>query len=160
MSRQNKVNPGQYTQRGRLTQDDAARELRNQRSIGSEHTWQPSKKDHFPRLASRKNDAALGAETSGDNEAEDARPSAVNAKPAAASKSKTAKKTAATAKTAKPIKTATPKPAATRAAAKTTRKAVLARNVGGLRLRSGQPRAESRGGGGPKPRKAVKRRKS
>ena len=28
MSRQNKVNPGMYTQRGRLTQDDAARELR------------------------------------------------------------------------------------------------------------------------------------
>jgi hypothetical protein len=27
MSRQNKVNPGMYTQRGRLTQDDAAREL-------------------------------------------------------------------------------------------------------------------------------------
>jgi hypothetical protein len=30
MSRQNKVNPGRYTQRGRLTQDDAARELRKQ----------------------------------------------------------------------------------------------------------------------------------
>ena len=41
MSRQNKVNPGRYTQRGRLTQDDAARELRKQSSIGSPHTWQP-----------------------------------------------------------------------------------------------------------------------
>ena len=31
MSRQNKVNPGMYTQRGRLTQDDAAREMKKQR---------------------------------------------------------------------------------------------------------------------------------
>ena len=83
MSRQNKVNPGMYTQRGRLTQDDAARELKRQRTIGSEHTWQPSKKDHFPRLASTEDDAALGAETSGDNESADTTPAAVNAKPAA-----------------------------------------------------------------------------
>ena len=41
MSRQNKVNPGMYTQRGRLTQDDAARELRKQSAFGSPHTWQP-----------------------------------------------------------------------------------------------------------------------
>ena len=32
MSRHNKVNPGQYTQRGRLTPDDSARELVRQRS--------------------------------------------------------------------------------------------------------------------------------
>jgi hypothetical protein len=169
MSRQNKVNPGMYTQRGRLTQDDVARELKRQRSIGSEHTWQPSKKDHFPRLASNNDDAALGAETSGDNEATHPALTAVNAKPAsrvaraAAPKkasakpsktvnSKTARKTAGKAKAAKP--------AAKRAAAKTVRKAVLARNAGGLRLRSGQPRAESRGGGGPKPRTTAKRRKS
>lgn len=31
MSRENKVNPGQYTQRGRLTPDDAAREMAKQR---------------------------------------------------------------------------------------------------------------------------------
>ena len=49
MSRQNKVNPGMYTQRGRLTQDDAARELAKQRSIGSEHTWQPVQRDHAAR---------------------------------------------------------------------------------------------------------------
>jgi hypothetical protein len=36
MSRQNKVNPGMYTQRGRLAQDDAAREIAKQRAIGSE----------------------------------------------------------------------------------------------------------------------------
>jgi hypothetical protein len=31
MSRQNKVNPGKYTQAGRLSQDDAAREAKKQR---------------------------------------------------------------------------------------------------------------------------------
>ncbi len=149
MSKQNKVNPGMYTQRGRLTQDDAARELKRQRSIGSEHTWQPSKRDHFPRIASNDRDGALGAETSGDNESEDSTPSAVSAKrtaratgvPAKAKQSKTvksvtAKKTAGKAKSAKTAK---------RAPAQTTRKAVLARNVGG---------------GGAKPRTTAKRRKS
>jgi hypothetical protein len=144
MSRQNKVNPGMYTQRGRLTQDDAARELKRQREVGSEHTWQPSKRDHFPRLASNNNDAALGAETSGDNESEEAAEAqaATPAKPkqTARAKSKTAKKTAIKAKTQKAAK-----PARTRAAAKTVRKAVLARNVGG---------------GGPTPRKPATRRKS
>ena len=31
MSRQNKVNPGMYTQKGRLAPDDEARELKRQR---------------------------------------------------------------------------------------------------------------------------------
>ncbi len=35
MSKHNKVNPGQYTQRGRLTPDDAARELAKQREEAS-----------------------------------------------------------------------------------------------------------------------------
>jgi len=35
MSKQNKVNPGQYTQAGRLTPDDTARELAKQRNAGS-----------------------------------------------------------------------------------------------------------------------------
>jgi hypothetical protein len=153
MSRQNKVNPGMYTQRGRLTQDDAARELKRQREVGSEHTWQPSKKDYFPRLSSNKNDAALGAETSGDNESEEGAEAkaATPAKPtrntraqsSTASRSKAAKKTAVNAKTVKSAKTA--KPARKRAATKTVRKAVLARNVGG---------------GGPQPRKPATRRKS
>ena len=142
MSRQNKVNPGMYTQRGRLTQDDAARELKRQREVGSAHTWQPSKKDYFPRLASNNHDAAL--ETSGDNESEEAAQAqaATPAKPkqTARTKSKTAKKTAVKAKTGKSAK-----PARKRAATKTVRKAVLARNVGG---------------GGPKPRKPATRRKS
>ena len=170
MSRQNKVNPGMYTQRGRLTQDDAARELKRQRTIGSEHTWQPSKKDHFPRLASNEGDAALGEETSGDKESGKTTPATENAKPAArvtqaatpkqaaasrksasakaaspkkqsrAVQPRTAKKTAGKARAAK-----TARPAAKRAATKTARKAVLARNVGG---------------GGSKPRTTAKRRKS
>ena len=153
MSRQNKVNPGMYTQRGRLTQDDAARELKRQREVGSEHTWQPSKKDYFPRLNSNNRDAALGAETSGDNESEPTAETqaATPAKPkrTARARSKTvntsraAKKTAVKAKTGKSAKTA--KPARKRAATKTVRKAVLARNVGG---------------GGPTPRKPATRRKS
>lgn len=41
MSRQNKVNPGQYTQRGRLTPDDTARELVRQRTaISSQDKYQ------------------------------------------------------------------------------------------------------------------------
>ena len=52
MSRQNKVNPGMYTQRGRLAQDDAAREISKQRVLGSEHTWQPVRRDAEPRLPS------------------------------------------------------------------------------------------------------------
>ena len=35
MSRQNKVNPGKYTQAGRLSPDDAAREMRKQREAAS-----------------------------------------------------------------------------------------------------------------------------
>lgn len=33
MSKQNKVNPGMYTQAGRLTPDDTARELKKQREV-------------------------------------------------------------------------------------------------------------------------------
>jgi hypothetical protein len=65
MSRQNKVNPGMYTQRGRLTQDDAARELAKQRATGSEHTWQPVQRDQQPWPASK----AEGAED--DSEADE-----------------------------------------------------------------------------------------
>ena len=35
MSRTNKFNPGQYTQAGRLTPDDAAREMKKQREAAS-----------------------------------------------------------------------------------------------------------------------------
>ena len=35
MSRQNKVNPGQYTQAGRLSPDDTAREMKKQHESAS-----------------------------------------------------------------------------------------------------------------------------
>lgn len=35
MSKHNKVNPGTYTQAGRLSQDDAAREMKKQRDNAS-----------------------------------------------------------------------------------------------------------------------------
>jgi hypothetical protein len=116
MSRQNKVNPGMYTQRGRLTQDDAARELKRQREVGSQHTWQPVKKDQRPRPAAQDEDPDNAADTTDDGDEETAAKPAANkkaAKPAAKKTAKTAaKKSARTA----------PK-----------RQAVLARNTGGGR---------------------------
>jgi hypothetical protein len=67
MSRQNKVNPGMYTQRGRLTQDDAAREIARQRAVGSQHTWQPVQRDRMPKFAA-------GPDHSEQEEAETAKP--------------------------------------------------------------------------------------
>lgn len=134
MSRQNKVNPGQYTQRGRLTQDDAARELKQQRAIGSQHTWQPVQKDQTPR-------PSLGEDD------QDAMPSSGKAKPIPPESAKVsaARKTTGKAKTGKATTGKAAKPAAKATATRTVRKAVLARNVGG---------------GGSKPRQAAKRRKS
>ena len=81
MSRQNKVNPGMYTQRGRLTQDDAARELRKQSAFGSPHTWQPVN-TRRPRLAPA-GDAARDEEPSADVETTKAATSArAKARPA------------------------------------------------------------------------------
>ena len=155
MSRQNKVNPGRYTQRGRLTQDDAARELRKQKLIGSPHTWQPVNTRTRPRLAPA-GDADRKEETSLDNEAmAETSPKVETGQASRVTKNKTLSKSAtsnAKAKAAK-AKTATIRKAKrtigkakTRTAAKTgkvaatamkrrtlkpTRKAVRARNVGG-----------------------------
>jgi hypothetical protein len=114
MSRQNKVNPGMYTQRGRLTQDDAAREISKQRSIGSEHTWQPVKRDHQQGPPSK----AAGADD--DSEAEERAPTPkkparmlAKTKPAAQAKVRSKLKTQAKGK-----------------APKSARKAVLARGAG------------------------------
>ena len=85
MSRQNKVNPGMYTQRGRLTQDDAAREIAKQRSVGSEHTWQPVKKDQEPRVPSEAERDEEDAGISSNDEAEE-KPARVAAKPKSAPK--------------------------------------------------------------------------
>ena len=160
MSRQNKVNPGRYTQRGRLTQDDAARELRKQSATGSPHTWQPVNTKTRRRLA-----PAGDAEMSADNETMvetsprvEARPAsrvrtnvtAIKAAPSTAKakaatpktvRTRKSKRTTGNAKTGKAmttaIKRATSKP--------TQRRAVLARNVGG---------------GGAAPRPTTKRRKT
>jgi len=172
MSRQNKVNPAHYTQRGRLTQDDAARELTRQRSIGSQHTWQPVKRDALPSLPFMTEHAERSADTSEDTESQAANPSrgksqraervtrAVGTKAAARTKAKPPKATRAgtvrktsdvgraprsgpgaisKSKTGKAAKRA-----ARTTATKTTRKAVLARSVGGPAL---------------KPLRASKRRK-
>jgi len=142
MSRQNKVNPARYTQRGRLTQDDAARELRKQSLIGSPHTWQPVNTRRMPPLAPA-GDANRQTEAPADNEPAvaaspkvetrpNARAKAVKAKAvkakavkAEAATARKSKRTAVTAKTATPAKAR--KPAATakkRTMARPARKAV------------------------------------
>ncbi|HEU4695070.1 MAG TPA: hypothetical protein VFS23_42180 [Vicinamibacterales bacterium] len=116
MSRQNKVNPGTYTQRGRLTQDDAARELRKQKALGSPHTWQPVKKNAMPRPA-RAGDAGRGTETAADDAGQEETSPTVEAHPASpVTKKKTAVK-AALVKLSKTVKSNTPKKAAGKAKA-------------------------------------------
>ena len=171
MSRQNKVNPGTYTQRGRLTQDDAARELRKQSAIGSAHTWQPvnSKTRPWPAPAGgAARDTAMSAddetmvETLPEGEARPASraPRNMTATKVAPSNAKARKATAKTARTRKSKsttgnaktgkttamkRTKTGKTTATkRTTTKPTRKAVLARKVGGA----------------PAPRPTMKRKKS
>ena len=134
MSRQNKVNPGTYTQRGRLTQDDAARELLKQNTLGSSHTWQPVQKDAIPRPA-RADDAGQ----------EETSPT-VETRPASRAKKKKTATKAAPAKLSKTVtsntateaagKAKAAKPAAKRAVTKRAQKAVMPRNVGGAGPRS------------------------
>jgi hypothetical protein len=158
MSRNNKVNRDHYVQRGRLTPDEAARELTKMRQVGSPHKWQPSKKNDLPRFESK--NPAGGTETTEDKGSEEetspdvaSRPAARvakgGAKPAVNSKtqaSKPAVTRSATAKKSGKAKTATSaKSAGKSKAGKPKRKAVLARNVGG---------------GGATPAAAAKRRKS
>ena len=162
MSRQNKVNPGTYTQRGRLTQDDAARELRKQSAFESPHTWQPVNTKTRQRLApgghgareiERTADDETMVQTSPQVErrpasrvrnttATKAAPSTAKAKAVTAKTASTrkSKSTTGKAKTGKVMTTATK-----RTATKPRRKAVLARNAGG---------------GGSAPQPATKRRKS
>ena len=159
MSRQNKVNPGMYTQRGRLTQDDAAREL-TQAALGRIRST-PGSRSRRTDAAPRIEGPAVGAETSGDNadagrRHAETQPASRATKPerrdegrpakSSKAKSKTGQAKDRKAKTAGKAKTGkAAKPAAKRTATKTERKAVLARNVGG---------------GGATPRPAAKRRKS
>ena len=181
MSRQNKVNPGMYTQRGRLTQDDAAREIAKQRNVGSPHTWQPVQRDQQPPMIEEPDQDETGDDQENDQEMDT--PAAVEkeparakaARPATAKAAKTAKRSAQStsrrpAKTAARSKKEAPRKSAPRKSglankATTATKRGKAKKAGparatkgqaqsakrkktnrGLRLRSGQPRAKSRGG--------------
>ena len=159
MSRQNKVNPARYTQRGRLTQDDAARELRKQSLIGSPHTWQPVNTRRRPPLAPA-GDANRQTEASADNEPAVAASPKVKTRPNATAtavkakgvKAKTAttrksKRTAVTAKTATAAKARKP--------AVTPKKRTMAR----LPAKAARPRNAGRGAT-TAPRRTTKRRSS
>jgi hypothetical protein len=155
MSRPNKVNPGTYTQRGRLTQDDAARELRKQNALGSPHTWQPVKKNAMPPRPARAGDAGRGTETAADDAGQEETSPTVETRPASRVKKKKTATKAAPAKLSKTVtsntateaagKAKAAKPAAKRAVTKTAQKTVMARKVGGA---------------GPKSRSTAKRRTS
>lgn len=55
MSRENKVNPGQYTQRGRLTPDEGAQEMAKQRaSVAAQRTGSGSKAAPRKKAAAKK----------------------------------------------------------------------------------------------------------
>jgi len=84
MSRQNKVNPGMYTQRGRLAQDDAAREIAKQRSVASENTWQPTQRDAEPRLPSDSEGDEDDTSIAAPDESAEKTPARVTAKPKSA----------------------------------------------------------------------------
>ena len=162
MSRQNKVNPGTYTQRGRLSQDDAARELRKQSAIGSPHTWQPVNTKARPWRAPA-GDAARDTERSADNETMVETSPHVERRPASRmTRNTTATKTApsnARAKAAK-VKTAT-----TRKSKRTTGKAKTAKAMTlAMKRTTTKPRrkavlARNVGRGGAAPRTTTKRRK-
>ena len=150
MSRQNKVNPGTYTQRGRLTPDDAARELRKQRVIASPHTWQPVDTRFRPRLppvgggAAGESSKSAGGETMAETRPRaetrataKAAPSKATAKAAKAKTGKAALSKRTTGK-AKAGKATT---ARKRTTAKPARKAARARKAGGD---GGSPRPTSK----------------
>lgn len=64
MSKENKVNPGQYTQAGRLTQDETAREMKKQREMSS-----PSRTEGNPHPFAAKKPDAGGDELDDEREA-------------------------------------------------------------------------------------------
>ena len=157
MSKQNKIHPAHYTQRGRLTQDDAAREVARQRSIGAPHRWRPAEKTTMPGLPFKSEDAGRSAETLESTGSQEAGPFPAKERPAKrvtreagtkAAVKKTRGQGAARAGTARTTGKAKALSAAKRVSRTTAtgnkRKAVLARNVGGPAL---------------KPLRAAKRRK-
>jgi hypothetical protein len=106
MSRQNKVNPGMYTQRGRLTQDDAAREIAKQRSVGSEHTWQPVQRDQGPRLTPKSEGDEEDAGITATDESAEETPDRATAKPRAPKKAAARKTAQASARSTVQVKKA------------------------------------------------------
>ena len=162
MSKQNKVNPAHYTQRGRLTPDDAAREIARQRSIGSRHTWQPVNRSSIPGLPFKNGDAG-GSATGGSaeslegTESQKASPPGANVSPTKRATKGSGTKNEALTKARRPkaapaasVGTTTgnaktprrAKRAGGTTATRNTRKAVLARNVGGPALK---PLREAKG---------------
>ena len=132
MSRQNKVNPGQYTQRGRLAQDDMARELKVQdASISSQKSWQPASDRQTPWPEATSGDAAE-AEDSPVSETTEAREKprkrAAKAKPGSRAKATSEAKISSKAKTPR-----------------VARKAVLARSAGkgSALLKAGQKKQKA-----------------
>jgi hypothetical protein len=111
-----------YTQRGRLTQDDAAREIAKQRSVGSEHTWQPVQRDQEPRPTSESEGDEEDAGITAPNETAEKTPTRVMAKPKSAQKTAARKTATARAKTAaRPKKLAAPAVRASTRSARTTK---------------------------------------
>ena len=124
MSRQNKVNPGKYTQAGRLSQDDAAREMVKQRaSIASQNHQQHERANEGPWAAI--NTGAAHEEAA--EPEEEATPVAKKpARPAVKAKVAT-KKAAAPARKARTMKSAAK--STTAKSRRPVRKAALARSV-------------------------------
>ena len=153
MSRQNKVNPGMYTQRGRLTQDDAARELRKQSAIGSPHTWQPVNTKARPWLAPA-GDATRDTERSVDNETMvETLPEGETRPASRVARNITATKAAPSNAKAK---TATAKTAKTRKSKRTTGNAKTGKADNGNEADDDEADAKSRAG--PQRRRLVQRR--
>ena len=152
MSRNNKVNPGQYTQRGRLTPDDAARELVRQRTaIASQdkHQGRPGAGPWQGATDTPVNDDNDDSEPAG----QDIQPSAPEGKPRTTARSAT--KTSGTTKAAGGPKKAAAKQAP-RSAAKTTEKTAAKRSAGKSGGGASQPRSRKAALAGS----AVKRKKT
>ena len=150
MSRQNKVNPGQYTQRGRLTPDDSARELVRQRTaIASQDKYQG-------RSGTGPWPGATGTPVNDDHDEpaeRDEEASAPDGKPRNAAR--TATKTSGGTKSAAAPKKA-PKQQVPRSAAKTTKKTAAKRSAARSEGASGRPPARK----AALARSAVKRKKT
>jgi hypothetical protein len=149
MSRNNKVNPGQYTQRGRLTPDDSARELVRQRTAIA------SQDKHQGRPGVGPWQGATKSPVNDDNEQRAGREEEVSApggKPR--NTARTAAKTSGGSKSAGGPKK--PEKQAMRSAAKTPKKTAAKRSAAKSGGASGRPPARK----AALARGAVKRKKT